>query len=93
MSELPISNVRIIAQQDPVPTMTARFGVAVATAGKQVANLTDTLREIDKIAGQLHERGITVNVELGPVGDTAAAARRDMERETGNTFEMPRNPE
>jgi hypothetical protein len=90
MTAPPISHVRIVAQQDPVPTIVTRWGDAVHTARARVAALTDSLRELDKIAGTLAEKGVVVHVDLGPIGDAAAAARRDLEQEPARTFALPK---
>ena len=45
---------------------------------------------IDAKAATLAEHGITVDVDLGPIGNAAAAARRDLERTSTATFELPR---
>ncbi len=89
-----ISHVRVIAQHDPVQTLTARYGEAVATARRKVDLLTDALRDLDKTAALLAEAGVTIAADLGPVGDSAAAARRDMEsdtREMERTFALPQH--
>ena len=85
------SAVRQLAQSDPVPNMASRWGAATARARDAVDNLTLCLRELDKVQEQLRERGMTVDVDLGPIGNAAAAARRDLERDTGRTFELPRH--
>jgi hypothetical protein len=83
--------VRQIAQQDPTPQMVARFGELQLQARSQLDALTTTLRAIDKTASELADRNITVSVDLGHVGNQAAAARRDLEKRTNdNTFQLPR---
>jgi hypothetical protein len=83
--------VRHLAQQDPTPQMVARFGELQLQARSQLDALTTTLRAIDKTAAELADRNITVSVDLGHVGNQAAAARRDLEKRNGKPeFVMPR---
>lgn len=89
MSAAEISHVRILAQTDPTPMIVARWGEAVTEARTRLDALTDSLRELDKLQGQLAERDITVSVDLGAVGNAAAVTRRDIDRENPRTFELP----
>lgn len=83
-------HVRVIAQSDPVPNLTASWGDIVTSARSCVESLTTILRSLDKVQDHLAERGLTVEVDLGPIGNAAAAARRDLEKERpGNTFTLP----
>jgi hypothetical protein len=44
---------------------------------------------MDDEAAALEEAGVTMTYTLGPIGDAAAATRRDLHRDRGPTFEMP----
>jgi hypothetical protein len=79
-----------LAQTDPTPTMVARFGEYQMEARARLANLVITLRQIDTLREQLADHNITVSVDLGPIGNAAAAARRDLEKQRDTpTFQMP----
>jgi hypothetical protein len=91
MSKLEAAAVTQLAQSDPVPAMQQRWVESVQHARKLLDGLVRELRVIDSHAETLAEHGITVTVDLGPIGNAAAAARRDLERDTGKKpFEMPR---
>lgn len=81
-------DVRTLAQQDPVPNLASRWGGAAARARSAVADLETCLRELDKVQDQLKERGLTVSTDLGPVGNAAQAARRDLDQP--HTFQRGR---
>lgn len=83
------SAVREIAQSDPVPNLTSSWGQLAADARRKVDSLTTTLRELDKVTGTLVDHGMKVDVDLGPIGNAAAAARRDLEKDRGPTFNLP----
>lgn len=75
----------------PAPNLTRRLGELKVEADKHIANLTTTLRDIDKTRHQLHEHGIEMTVTLGPVGDAAAVARRQVdEHKDRAVFTMPK---
>jgi hypothetical protein len=81
---------RVIAQSDPFPNVNAQWGQAVAEANRKVRSLITTLRELDGLTAILEEHGITVSVDLGPIGNAATAARRDLEKQRDTpTFQMP----
>jgi hypothetical protein len=83
-----------LAQTDPTPQMVARFGEYQLEARSRLAYLVDTLRNLDKLADELAEHAITVSVDLGPIGNAAAAARRDLEKQRDQpTFTMPTTTE
>jgi hypothetical protein len=85
-----MSSVRVLAQSDPVPNLTQRWGAYVKQAGDLTNELAAVLRDVDKTAAQLAEHKVTVNVDLGPIGNAAAAARRDLEKRSDTpTFKMP----
>jgi hypothetical protein len=44
---------------------------------------------MDEEATALEEAGVTMTYTLGPIGDAAAACRRDLHRERPATFKMP----
>lgn len=66
----------IAAVRDPVTAMTAQFGERVIDAKATLARLEGTLRHIDDLRASLREAGVTVDVDLGAIGNAAAAARR-----------------
>lgn len=77
--------------QSPAPTLTRRLGELKVEADRHVANLATTLRDIDKTRHQLHEHGITMTVDLGPIGNAAAIARRQVdEHKDRPVFTMPK---
>jgi hypothetical protein len=79
-----------LAQTDPVPNLTGQAGQLAADARRKLDNLIYTLRELDKIRGTLAEHDITLEVDLGPIGNAAAAARRDLEKKRDQpTFKLP----
>lgn len=87
-------DARTLAQSDPIPVLTARWGNLSAAARKTVARLNDDLRELDTVTGQLAKHGLTVATDLGPVGNAAAAARVTVaeHKQTHDRpgFQMPR---
>lgn len=94
MSADQISHVRIITP-DPVPVLTARWGETVATARQRVSQLEDSLRDLDKIRGQLAAHQITVGEDLGATGNAAMAAWKTCETHKVDhdepTFTLPRD--
>lgn len=79
-----------LAQSDPVPNLNNQWVTAVVNARVHLRDLTRALRELDKTAETLLEHDITVSVDLGPIGNAAAAARRDLERKNDTpTFKLP----
>jgi ABC-type phosphate/phosphonate transport system substrate-binding protein len=85
-----MSSVRVLAQSDPVPNLTARWAAYVKQAGDLVSELSAVLRDLDKTADQLAEHKVTVSVDLGPIGNAAASTRRDLEKRSDTpTFKMP----
>lgn len=67
--------VRQLAQSDPVPTLTARWGRATAAARKTLDHLDADLRELDTVRELLRTHKLTVTEDLGPMGNAAAHAR------------------
>ncbi len=90
MSADPITHVRVLAQTDPIANRLRSFGDDLRTAKAMVHDLTHLLKRIDEEANALEKDGITMTVTLGPIGDAAMAARRDIDRDTGRKFELPR---
>lgn len=82
--------VRDIAQSDPLPNLTTNLGTTLQAAKKRVGDLTSTLRELDTLQQNLLEHGLDMDIDLGPIGNAAAAARRDLEKQRPHTFEMPK---
>lgn len=88
-----IQEARAIAQSDPVPVLTARWGEITATARQRVAALTDSLRELEKLREQLREHDLTIGTDLGPVGNAARAAFTTTEEHKSrhdHDFALPR---
>jgi hypothetical protein len=44
---------------------------------------------MDEEAAALQEAGVTMTYTLGPIGDSAAATRRDLEKPRGPEFKLP----
>lgn len=80
-----------LAQTDPVPTLMARHGDAIANTRAKVADLEQALRELDSVTDMLEDNGVSVLADLGIVGDAARRARTaalaDAERPG---YELPR---
>jgi hypothetical protein len=81
--------LRTITQTDPLANRLRSFGDDLKHAKALVADLTTVLRRMDEEATALEEAGVTMTYTLGPIGDSAAATRRDLERERGPKFTMP----
>ena len=79
-----------LAQASPVKSLTARLGELKEQADREVANLETTLRHIDETRGLLNEHGISMTVDLGPVGNAAAHARTAALADKGRpVFSLP----
>lgn len=83
-----VAEARALAQQDPVPQLTKTWGEAATETRHAVANLEAALRLLDKIEESLKERGLTVSTDLGPVGNSARAARATID--APHTFDRGR---
>jgi hypothetical protein len=83
------NELRTIAQQDPLANRLRSFGDDLKHARALVADLTTVLRRMDEEAAALEEAGVTMTYTLGPIGDSAAATRRDLARNNPNKFQMP----
>jgi hypothetical protein len=46
---------------------------------------------MDEEAAALQEAGVTMTYTLGPIGDAAAACRRDLHAPRNPTFKMPKS--
>jgi len=81
-----------IAQADPVPALTRRWGEVTLTARQRVAALEDSLRELDTITEQLAAHDLVVATDLGPTGNAArnafTAARADADTQA---FRLPKD--
>jgi hypothetical protein len=73
------ANVRVLAQQDPLANRLRSFGDDLKRARTLTADLEHVLKRMDEEASSLEAEGVTMTYTLGPVGDAAAAARRDLE--------------
>jgi hypothetical protein len=81
--------LRTITQTDPLANRLRSFGDDLRHAKALTADLTTVLKRMDEQANALNEAGVTMTYTLGPIGDSAAATRRDLERERGPKFTMP----
>jgi hypothetical protein len=66
--------IRHLAQADPVPILTARWGEISAEARRRVAALEDSLRELDQVTADLAGHDLHVATSLGATGDAARHA-------------------
>lgn len=82
--------VRQLAQQDPLANRMRAYGDDIRRAKIMVEDLTTILRRLDETGADLAEAGITLNYTLGQVGDAAASVRRDLEKQQGDKFTLPR---
>lgn len=85
-----LAEARTLAQSDPTENLASRIGELKTTADRQVADLIRTLTDLDHTTRLLTEKGLGIVVDLGPIGNAAAAARRDLEKQKPHTFEMPK---
>jgi hypothetical protein len=83
------NELRTIAQTDPLANRLRAFGDDLKKAKLMVEGLTATLKRMDDEAEALEEAGVTMTYTLGPIGDSAAATRRDLARNNPNKFQMP----
>jgi hypothetical protein len=83
------TELRTVAQTDPLANRLRSFGDDLRHAKALTADLTTILKRMDEEAQALQEAGVTMTYTLGPIGDSAAATRRDLERERGPKFTMP----
>jgi hypothetical protein len=83
------NELRTVAQSDPLANRLRSFGDDLKHARALVADLTTVLRRMDDEAAALEEAGVTMTYTLGPIGDSAAATRRDLERDNPAKFKLP----
>jgi hypothetical protein len=83
-------HIRALAQTDPVTNLTTTAGELAVELITMLDTLTRALRSLDRARDALQERGIAFDVDLGPIGNAAAAARRDLEKPNTDTFHLPR---
>lgn len=77
---------------DPVPTLMARHGHAIAQTRKRVDDLDQALRELDSVTEMLAEKKITVGADLGAVGNAARHARTAALADANvSAFELPKH--
>ena len=85
-----MSHVRVISQAGVAENLNSRWSESVSAARKLVDALERELRQMDELASLLqHEHQFTVAADLGPVGNAAAATRRDLVERGGTMFAMP----
>jgi hypothetical protein len=83
------NDVHRIAQQDPLANRLRSFGDDIKHAKALTADLTTVLKRLDEEAQALTEAGVTMTYTLGPIGDAAAACRRDLAKQRGPEFRLP----
>ena len=86
-----MSHVKVLTR-DPAASLSERLGQLTETAHTRVFDLVGALRELDKVISDLAGHGVSVTVDLGPIGNAAASVRRDLEREAKHDrpqFRMP----
>jgi hypothetical protein len=84
------TELRTISQTDPLANRLRTFGDDLKRAKALVSDLEHVLRRMDDEAAALEEAGVTMTYTLGPIGDAAAATRRDLHKDRGPAFEMPK---
>lgn len=85
-----ISEARAIAQSDPVPALTKRWGEITQVARQRVQALEDSVRELDKITEQLAAHDLVVATDLGPTGNAARSAYQAQVADTStHGFTLP----
>ena len=81
----------IAAIPDREAALHKQIGERRTDAHRQVAALEGTLRHIDELRAALKEIGVSYDVDLGEIGNAAAAARRQLEvGKVGTKFALPR---
>ncbi len=69
--------ITTLAQTSPLPNLTQQLGQEIDQAHQHVARLTATLTRLDQLRDTLKEHGLpTIDIDLGPIGNSAASARR-----------------
>jgi hypothetical protein len=85
------TELRQVAQTDPLANRLRAFGDDLRHAKALTADLTTVLKRMDEEAAALQEAGVTMTYTLGPIGDAAAACRRDLHAPRNPTFKMPKS--
>ncbi len=86
----PVAAARHLSQTDPTENLARAIGADVTRAKSILADLERALALLDGNRELLRKRGIIIDVDLGDVGNAAAAARRLVEGKKGKTtFRMP----
>lgn len=67
--------VRNLASQSPIRSLTTRLGELKEEADKRINDLASTLKHIDETRELLNQHGLVMTVDLGPIGNAAAHAR------------------
>ena len=67
-------------QQDPLANRLRALGDDIKTAKAMSHDLTHLLKRIDKESASLQEEGVTITLDLGPVGNNALATIRDLDQ-------------
>jgi hypothetical protein len=83
------TELRTVAQSDPLANRLRSFGDDLKHAKALTTDLTTVLKRMDEEAAALQEAGVTMTYTLGPIGDSAAATRRDLEPRDRPTFKIP----
>jgi hypothetical protein len=86
------TELRSIAQSDPLANRLRAFGDDLRHAKALTADLEHVLKRMDEEAQALEEAGVTMTYTLGPIGDAAAACRRDLHKQRGPEFKLPTEP-
>jgi hypothetical protein len=87
------NELRTVAQSDPLANRLRSFGDDLKHARALTADLTTVLKRMDEEAQALQEAGVTMTYTLGPIGDAAAACRRDLHKQrSGTEFKLPTEP-
>ncbi len=85
-----VLDARHMAQADPTENLARAIGADVTLAKCMIADVARILERLDGNRELLRKRGLVVDVDLGDVGNAAAAARRQVEAGKGKTtFRMP----
>jgi hypothetical protein len=83
------TDLRTVAQTDPLANRLRSFGDDLRHAKALTADLTTVLKRMDEEAAALNEAGVSMTYTLGPIGDAAAACRRDLHKDRPATFKLP----
>ena len=84
------NEVRTLAQQSPIRSLSSRLGELKEQADREILNLTSTLRQLDGTRDLLDQHGLAMTVDLGPVGNAAANERRKQATPDARTFSLPK---